>query len=202
LINKLNKNFYTRSPLEVAPDLLGKILVRNINGVALRGIIVETEAYLGINDPASHSYRRMTERNKQMFEAGGIAYVYFTYGNHYCFNVVTGREGDGSAVLIRAVHPIRGLQYMMKNRETNDIFNLASGPGKLTKAFSIDKDLNGENITGRKIYILKNPDINRFEIVRSKRIGLSQNTDKLFRFFLKENPFISKHKFNKESKPL
>lgn len=188
--------------MEVAPELLGKILVRNYKGISLKGIIVETEAYLGINDPASHSYVGWTERNKQMFEEGGIAYVYFTYGNHYCFNVVTGKKGDGSAVLIRAVHPIRGLKIMINNRDTNDIFNLASGPGKLTKAFSIGKELNGESLSGRKIYIFNNPEINRFEIFCSKRIGLSQNIDKPFRFFLKDNPCVTKHKFNKESKPL
>jgi len=115
-LRKLPRSFYLRPTLKVAGDLLGKYLVRQYKGQTLVGKIVETEAYRGRLDPASHAYRGRTERNDAMFMDGGHLYVYFTYGMHFCANVVTGKEGTGEAVLIRAIEPLKGIDVMMKNR--------------------------------------------------------------------------------------
>ncbi|MDE3057558.1 MAG: DNA-3-methyladenine glycosylase, partial [Bacteroidota bacterium] len=115
-MNKLPRSFYTRPALTVARELLGKILVRKIGSVMLTGKIVEAEAYLGESDPASHAFRGKTERNSVMFRDGGYLYVYFTYGMHFCSNVVTGKEGIARAVLLRAVEPVEGIEAMKKNR--------------------------------------------------------------------------------------
>jgi DNA-3-methyladenine glycosylase len=194
-LTTLNSNFYHRNTLSVARDLLGKILIRRLGNKTLSGVIVETEAYLSKNDPASHSYRGKTQRNACMFEKGGFAYVYFTYGNHYCFNVVTEKENVGSAVLIRAVQPMEGIDIMMKHRRTKDIYNLTSGPGKLTQALAIDKKLNGTDLTNGVLSI-STGELRNFKIVRSKRIGITQNTDKLFRFYIDGNPFVSRIRRN------
>lgn len=223
--SKLPPEFYYRSTIVVARDLLGKVIVRKLGGKILSGIIVETEAYPGKKDPASHSFFKKTKRNEMMFEKGGKAYVYFTYGNHYCFNVVTGKENIGSAVLIRAVEPLEGTEIMMKNRGVNELHNLTSGPGKFTKAFAIDKKLNGINLLGDLLYI-SNPDNrylparssggreakrrnnsrnhkNIFKIIRAPRIGITRNTDKLYRFYIEGNPFVSRHQFRtREQAPL
>lgn len=188
---KLTKSFYRRNCITVAKELLGKILVVNNGRLKLSGIITETEAYPGKNDEASHSYIGKTKRNEKMFEAGGIAYVYFTYGNHFCFNVVTGKEGLGSAVLIRSLQPLTGTDIMKKNRGTTDIYNLTTGPGKITQAFGINRKHNGMDLTGDIIYIINNNKKEDFNIVRSKRIGIKKNRDKLFRFTIEGNPFIS-----------
>jgi DNA-3-methyladenine glycosylase len=196
LINKLPKNFYLQKCKIVARELIGKIMVRIKNKNVYAGIIVETEAYLGKNDPASHSYRGKTMRNEVMFGDGGLAYVYFTYGNHYCVNVVTEAEGIGNAVLIRAVEPVYGVERMKKNRGVNDIYNLASGPGKLTQAFEIDKSLNGADLTGDEIFIVEN-EIKYNNILRSGRVGITKNTEKKLRFYSSQNPFVSAKNFKK-----
>ena len=169
--------------LAAAKGLIGKVLVRVKGKKLYSGIIVETEAYLGSKDAASHSYRGMTKRNEYMFSEGGKAYVYFTYGNHYCVNAVIGKEGVAHAVLIRAVEPLEGIRHMMKNRGTDNIHNLASGPGKLTEAMEIDKELNGADLLGDKLYIAEPDGIVKYKIVRSKRIGITKNPDKLYRFY-------------------
>ncbi|MCX7877635.1 MAG: DNA-3-methyladenine glycosylase [Ignavibacteria bacterium] len=189
--SRLPDDFYKRNCLEVAFELLGKILVRIKNGTLYSGIIVETEAYEAGNDEASHSFIGKTERNKMMFEEGGKAYVYFIYGNHYCFNVVTGRAGEGSAVLIRAVEPVCGIDQMMRNRKTTNILNLTNGPGKLTEAMEINMKLNGKKLSGNEIFISDNPLGSVLNISVSSRIGISRATEKLNRFYLKFNPFIS-----------
>ncbi len=136
---KLDKTFYIRDTLPVAKELLGKKLVHKINGRILSGIIVETEAYMGIQDKAAHSYGgRKTERTKVMFEAGGVSYIYFIYGLYYCFNVVTAEEGIPQAVLIRAVQPVEGIEDMallrvnknIKELTKKQIINIANGPAK------------------------------------------------------------------------
>ena len=141
------RRFYNRDTLIVAPELLGKLLVRRESSGLLVGKIVETEAYRGVDDPASHSYRGKTPRNAVMFGAPGIAYVYFTYGNHYCLNAVTEDEGTPAAVLIRAVEPLEGVDLMMRNRGVEKLTEVGSGPGKLTKALQITREQNGCDLT-------------------------------------------------------
>jgi DNA-3-methyladenine glycosylase len=187
---KLQKEFYLQKCPVVAKELIGKILVRKKEGKVYSGIIVETEAYLGEKDPASHAYPGKTKRNENMFKEGGIVYVYFTYGNHFCFNVVTGPEGTAHAVLIRAVDPLLGIDDMKRNRGTEDIYNLASGPGKLAKAFEIDSSLNGASLLGSEIYILDSQH-KGYKVLKSKRIGITKNPDKLLRFYAKDNMFVS-----------
>src|SRR3972149_5107561 len=136
---KLGKDFFNRPTLTVAQDLLGMILVRKINSNLLTGMIVETEAYVGEDDPASHAYGGMTPRNKLMYGPAGLAYIYFIYGNHYCLNFVTEPEGFPAAVLIRALQPLAGLEQMFANRVgINSVVQLCNGPGKLCQTLQID----------------------------------------------------------------
>lgn len=188
---KLPKEFFTGNTLAVAHDLIGKIICRKFGNKILKGMIVETEAYPGKNDPASHTFIGRTNRNAVMFEEGGLAYVYFTYGNHYCFNVVTGVKDKGCGVLIRGVEPLEGIDVMMKNRNTVDIYNLTNGPGKFAQAFAIGRDINGKDLRSDEIYITEPAVKNKPRIIKSKRIGIKKNTEKLYRFYMKENPFVS-----------
>ncbi len=189
------KNFQ-RSALEVAPFLLGKLLVRKLNNNFLVTRIVETEVYLN-DDPASHSFGRITERNKAMYEAGGHFYVYFIYGNYFCVNVVTNIKGHGEGVLIRAVEPISGKEEMLKNRKniTNE-HDISNGPGKLCMALNINKSFYGVPANGEELFIAYDKGFPEFEIGVSKRIGLSVSTEIEHRFFIKGNKFVTKHKFN------
>jgi len=190
---RVTPDFFKGTTEKVARKLLGKILVRVIGGKILSGKIVETEAYLDENDLASHSAVGMTERNKVMFGEAGLAYVYFTYGMHYCFNVVTGEVGKGSAVLIRSLEPIDGIDLMKKFRQKDDVHILTNGPAKLCQALKIDKKLNGVDLkTSNEIFIAE-PDKNeKFEVVITKRIGIEKSKDLLLRFYIKENKFVSK----------
>lgn len=190
---RVNHKFFKGSTEEIAKRLLGKILVRIFNGKILAGKIVETEAYLDMNDLASHSAVGLTERNKVMFGEAGLAYVYFTYGMHYCFNVVTGEKGKGSAVLIRALEPIEGLELMKKFRNINDVANLTNGPAKLCQAFQIDKKLNGVDLKNSSEIFIAEPIHNEnFEILTTTRIGIKKSKDLPLRFYIKENKFVSK----------
>lgn len=149
----LPRSFYSRSTLEVAPQLLGKILSKREKGETLSGRIIEVEAYLGSRDPASHAFRGPTRRNQAMFGPPGHAYVYFTYGAHFCFNVVTEPKGVPGAVLIRAVEPLEGIHLMSQRRKQRPIQELASGPGKLTQAFGITLADNGRDLFGPSLWI-------------------------------------------------
>ncbi|MCR4416871.1 MAG: DNA-3-methyladenine glycosylase [Ignavibacteria bacterium] len=190
---RVNPDFFKGPTEKVAKKLLGKILVRVIKGKILSGKIVETEAYLDENDLASHSAVGMTERNKVMFGEAGLAYVYFTYGMHYCFNVVTGEKGKGSAVLIRAIEPIEGIDLMKKFRRKEDLNILTNGPAKLCQALNIDKRLNGVDLkSSNEIFIAEPFNKENFEIVVSKRIGIEKSKDLPLRFYIKENKFVSK----------
>lgn len=186
------KEFYLQGCLTVARELIGKVLVRKNGKRIYSGIIVETEAYTGSDDEASHSYRGKTNRNSYMFEEGGTAYVYFTYGNHYCVNVVVGKAGLAHAVLLRAVEPLEGTRFMKKNREAaKNLFSLTNGPGKLTQAFEIDLKLNGADLCGNELFIASEDTGREFRLKRSKRIGISKNTEKLYRFYAEGNPFVT-----------
>ena len=133
----LGKKFFNQPTIDLAKSLLGKYLVFG----NLKGIIVETEAYLGYNDPGCHASRGQTLRNAPMFGPAGNIYVYLIYGMYYCFNIVSGKIGEGEAVLIRALEPIEGIPLMQKRRKTTKLENLCSGPGKLTQAFGITKNI-------------------------------------------------------------
>lgn len=195
---KLKKSFYRREVLVVARELLGKVLVKSSGKEILAGKIVEVEAYHGDKDEAAHSYGGITKRNEIMFESGGYLYVYFTYGAHHCCNVVTGKKGKGTAVLIRAVEPVIGLNRMIKNRfgrklkNDREIFNLTSGPGKVCQAFKFDRKHSGTDLTGEDIFILDGEKIRSKDIGVSKRIGITRSVDLPWRFFIKDNPYLSR----------
>lgn len=193
---KLPCSFYLRPTLTVAKELLGKYLVRKLGGKLLVGKIVEVEAYLGQKDPASHAYRGKTKRNEVMFWKGGHLYVYFTYGMHFCANVVTREKGVSEAVLIRAVEPIEGIEIMRENREFTrddwDYWNLANGPAKLCEAFGIQREQNGIDLLGDEIFIASGGTVPKSLIGSSTRIGIKSATDKRWRFFVEGNKFVSR----------
>ena len=195
---KLNRSFYKRELLDVARALLGKILVKVDGKIILAGKIVEVEAYHGDFDKAAHSYRGITKRNEIMFDEGGYLYVYFTYGVHHCCNVVTGKKGQGTAVLIRAIEPISGINKMIWNRfrrklrNENEIFNLTSGPGKVCQSLRIDRRHSGIDLTGEKIFILESEKIKDGDIGVSKRIGITKSVNLPWRFFVRNNQYLSR----------
>lgn len=179
----LPRKFYERDTVKVARDLLGKNLVRRIGKQTISGIITETEAYRYNDDPASHAYRGLTERNKAMFGQVGRAYVYFTYGMYFCFNVVARNHNlAAGAVLIRGLSPEKGIGIMEKNRKTNKISNLANGPAKLTQALNINKKQYGVDLAKKtELYITNGSDV-RKKIFASERIGIKNGADKLWNF--------------------
>ncbi|HEY7368103.1 MAG TPA: DNA-3-methyladenine glycosylase [Nitrosopumilaceae archaeon] len=178
----LPRSFYSRDTVKVAKDLLGKKLVRKIGKRTISGIITETEAYRYKDDPASHAFGGMTERNKVMFGQVGIAYVYFTYGMHYCFNAVARNSHyDAGAVLIRALKPELGINEMIKNRKMSSLNNLTNGPAKLTQAMSITKKQYGEDLTlSSTLCIIEG--IKTRKISSNPRIGIKNGTDMLWNF--------------------
>jgi DNA-3-methyladenine glycosylase len=190
----LSRAFYERGTITVAKELLGKIIVRVIGGAKLTGRIVEVEAYRGFDDPASHAFRGITPRAAPMFGEAGHAYVYFTYGNHYCFNVTTERLGVPGAVLIRALEPVGGLKVMRRFRPRVSSFDITNGPGKLTEALHIDKTLNRIDLTKYGPLFLTHNGRECVTIVRSARIGVTAGTDRLWRFFIAGNPYVSRFK--------
>ncbi len=198
---KLQPSFYERPTLSVATSLLGKVLVRRIQlpkrEVILKGKIVETEAYLAhpqYGDESCHAYRGMTERNKAMFGEAGTVYVYFTYGNHFMLNIVTEPKGEAAAVLIRALEPLSGLDFLYARRKVAKVTDLTNGPGKLTQAFQIDRTLNGTSLQSDFLYIEDAPPISPSEICITSRIGITKGTHLPWRYFIAGNPFVSKGK--------
>ena len=171
--------------------MLGARLVRIERGVRLSGTIVETEAYRGSRDPASHAYRGRTRRNEVMFGPAGHAYVYCTLGAHFSLNVTTEGQGTAGAVLVRAIQPVEGIERMKANRGVREASRVASGPGNLTKALGIDRSLNGEDfITSRRLFVEKGPGIGK--VGASSRVGISSGTAFKWRFFAEGNPFVSR----------
>ena len=195
---KLPRKFYTREVKTVAKDLLGKILVRKDGSSILAGRIVEVEAYDGNVDEAAHTFIGKTKRNEIMFNEGGYFYVYFTYGAHYCCNVVTGKKDHGTAVLIRAVEPIKGINKMIKNRfgrkllNEKERFNLTSGPGKVCQAMGINRSHYGADLTLDKIFIIDAPKLKKNMMVVTKRVGIKKSVNLPWRFYIKENPYVSR----------
>lgn len=174
---------------ETAPRLLGSLVSREIDGQRLVGRIVETEAY-DQKDAASHSCRGETPRTRVMFGPAGRAYIYFTYGMHYCFNIVTGAEGYGCGVLIRALEPAEGLGAMQLNRGRED--QLTNGPAKLCQAFKIDMALSGHNLAEPPLQLELAEQLSNDQIVQTTRIGITKAIDTPWRFYIKDNPFVSK----------
>ncbi|OCL25253.1 3-methyladenine DNA glycosylase [Orenia metallireducens] len=194
---KLKLDFYQRDGVNVAQDLLGKLLVRELDGQKIISKIVETEAYIGPEDKACHAYQnKRTKRTEVMFGRAGNAYIYLIYGMYNCLNIVTASVGKPEAVLIRAVEPIEGLDTIRKYRQikSKKVEDLTNGPGKLCQALAIDKKLNGYDMTyGDKLYVL---DSNyKLEVVKDKRINIDyaeEYKEKLWRFYIKGNPFVSR----------
>jgi DNA-3-methyladenine glycosylase len=197
---RLTRRFFDGYTPTVARALLGTVLVRVLDGERLSGRIVETEAYRGVRDPASHAYRGRTRRNAVMFGDGGHAYVYFSYGFHWCLNVTTEPAGRAGAVLIRAIEPIDGLRQMMSNRSLNSEDRLADGPGKLTQALGIDSTLNGEDmVTSHRLFVEEGKKAKG--IGSSSRVGIRQGVQFRWRFYVKESEFVSKAKPSSRTNP-
>jgi len=187
----LPSEFYGRDTALVARDLLGKIIVRLSGEGIAAGRIVETEAYLR-DDPSCHAFRGMTPRNRAMFGPPGHAYIYFTYGMHYCFNVVTAEEGAGEAVLIRALEPLEGISVMAKRRGREGIKDLCSGPGKLAQAMGISPELYGHDLAREPLLILEGKNRPGEDVVITTRVGISSAKDLPLRFYYKNNRYVSK----------
>lgn len=188
---KLSRSFYLRPTLEVANDIIGKVIVYNSPKGRLSARIVEVEAYIGMDDPACHGAVGKTKRNSVMFGEGGFLYIYFIYGMYYCLNFVTEKEGYPSAILLRAAEPIDGIDIMLKNhpnQKNND--RILSGPGKFCRAFGITTKQNGLDLTNKTIYLeelFESPD----KIVRTKRIGIKKGKELLYRFIDSSSNSIS-----------
>jgi DNA-3-methyladenine glycosylase len=182
---------FLNDPVEiVARRLLGCELEREIDGRTIRVRIVETEAY-DQTDAASHSYKGKTSRTDVMFGPAGHSYVYFTYGMHYCCNVVVGESGYGAAVLIRAVEPIEGEDVLARRRGNKAGVDMLNGPAKLCQALGIDKAMNGHNLRKAPLRLRVQPELKE-EIITSTRIGISQATDIPWRFYIKNSPYVSR----------
>ena len=171
-----------------AHRLLGCTLVSTVGGHETRGVIVETEAYLGRDDPASHASKRRTPRNDAMFARGGTLYVYISYGIHHCINVVTGEEGDPAAVLIRALEPTAGVD-VMRDRRGRDT-DLCNGPGRLAQALGITMRHNQHDLARPPIRLAAGPPVDEAEVGTSGRIGVSEAADRPLRFFVKGHPAV------------
>jgi len=196
---KLEYSYYLNSDvLYLAKDLLGKVLVTQVEGKLTAGIIVETEAYAGTVDKASHAYGgRRTDRTETMYGAGGISYVYLCYGIHNLFNVVTASQGEPHAVLIRAIEPLAGLENMEARRGmAAEKPAISSGPGSAAKALGIDRSFNAKDLTGEDIWIEdRGIRYTTDEIAATARVGVAYADDHAllpWRFFVKGNKYVSK----------
>jgi DNA-3-methyladenine glycosylase len=191
---KLRRSFYEQPTIEVARQLLGKYLIRKHPDGTTVGRIVETEAYIGPQDKACHASRGRTPRTEIMFGRAGHAYVYMIYGFHYMLNIVTEAADFPAAVLIRAVEPLEGLPLMQSRRQTERLRSLASGPGKLCRAFAIDRTLNGNDVCGKVLYLDDHGEPAP-KVVTAPRIGVDYAgkwKHKPWRFLIKGNEFVSK----------
>lgn len=207
MTNCLTRSFYYHGTSTVAKMLLGKKLVRVIPGsstpLILAGVITETEAYGGSEDPASHAYKGRNPRNSIMFGAKGLCYVYIAYGMYPCTNVVAySSKNNAGAVLIRAILPIRGIRSMMKNRNMNKLSGLANGPGKLSMAMLIDRSLNGADLTDSTSFLYIQEGIETSRVWCTPRIGLSIGKELNWRFVLLDdvNTSLGTIRSNNENK--
>ena len=197
---KLPRDFYLQDTVTVARSLLGCVLWRKIDREVLAVRIVETEAYLGANDAASHARRGLrSARNESMYLEGGHAYVYFTYGMHWCMNIVTQEADLAEAVLLRAAEPVKGIDSIRERRpKAKRDFDLMNGPGKLCSALAIDRALDGESLSGNRLYLTERDiDVNDDDIAVSPRIGVEGAIGAAhwpLRFFLKNNRYVSAYR--------
>lgn len=181
--HKLPRSFYERDTVLVAQELLGKLFVRSVQGEIRIGRIVEVEAYVGAHDLAAHSSKGLTARTQVLFGPGGYAYVYLIYGMYYCTNIVTESAGIGSGILVRALEPLKNIK------------GKTQGPGLLSQAMAIDKSFNNHDLLSEDFYLADDKQTNPFAIVQRPRIGVhyaKEWADKLLRFYIRDNPFISK----------
>ncbi len=192
--NRLEQDFFARDTVTVARDLLGRLLVRNLNGERLSGLIVETEAYVGESDTACHASRGRTPRTQVMYGPPGHYYVYLIYGMYHMLNIVTAAEGQPEAVLIRALLPVEGVERMRKLRGGAPLKRLADGPGKLCNALAIDRALNGKPVEGKTLWLEEGVSVPSEKVVASPRVGIGYATEedqaRLWRFQL-EPGYIS-----------
>ncbi len=193
------KEFYLRSTDVVAKELLGKLLVRTLGSRRLSGVIVETEAYFGVEDPASRA-RRGGDLAKTLYGEVGVALVYGIH-RQWLLNVVAHEQGKGGAVLIRAIEPVEGIELMIKNRGVSKITELTNGPGKLTKALMIDKSFHKKPMyeESSELFIEYYIDVNEEDIVRDYRIGVSKDLNEPHRYYVKWSKYVSKRKVYKQS---
>lgn len=204
-MKKLERDFYLRDSVTVAKDLLGKYLVHRVEGEEVTGKIVEVEAYMGPEDKAAHSYNnRRTDRNEIMYGLGGFSYVYFIYGMYHCMNIVVEEIGKPQAILIRALEPISGLNFMARNRYSKNLeelskkekIGLTNGPGKLCQALKIHRNQNGQDLCADKLYILADDDKDiNFEVISTTRINIDYAEEAVYypwRFYIKDNTYVSK----------
>jgi DNA-3-methyladenine glycosylase len=195
----LPRAFYARPAPEVARDLLGRVLVRRLGDLRLVARLVETEAYEE-RDPASHSYRGRTARTQVMFGPPGHLYVYFTYGMHFCINVVTGAEGEGSAVLLRAAEPLEGIPEMSRRRRTEDPRLLAAGPGRLTQALGIGREHGGLDLTRPgELFVAAGEPVAAEAVLVGPRVGIRVATEMPWRYSIKDSRFVSRRPVKKLS---
>lgn len=190
---RIERSFFERDTLTVARDLIGQILVRETSEGITKGIIVETEAYLGDRDAAAHSYKRKTNRVRVQFGPSGAAYIYLIYGIYHCLNITSGPEGLPEVVLIRALEPVDGIELMEKRRKTDRLKNLCSGPGKLCRAMEIDMKLYGTDLCKENTLFLEYG--TKAVTEASRRINIDyagEAADYLWRFTKKDSPFLSK----------
>lgn len=197
-MSKLPLNFYQQEDVvSVAKQLLGKLLFTNINGQITGGIITETEAYDGMIDKACHAYGgKNTNRTATMYLAGGVTYVYLCYGIHHLLNVVTGTAGNPQAVLIRAIEPTVGIETMLVRRKMGKLApRITSGPGALSQALGIDRELNAKHLSASEIWIEDGKNYSESEIVATARIGVAYAQEHAlwpFRFYIKGSSYVSK----------
>lgn len=172
--------------------------MHEVGGKILSGKIVEIEAYDGRTDEASHTYNGKTKRNEVMFKQGGHLYVYFTYGIHFCGNVVCEKEGVGAGLLMRGIEPLEGIEQMALNRfnkteiTEREKLNLTSGPGKIAQAFGFNREHNGKDLVNGNVYILDMPKLKKSDYAAVQRIGIKKSVDLPWRFYIKDNPYVSK----------
>lgn len=187
----LKKTFFKRNPEVVARNLIGNLLVRRLHDNVLKGSIVETEAYLGEDDPASRARHGMKNYNREMWGQPGTVFIYNVH-KYWMLNVVAHKPGAVGAVLIRAVEPLEGINVMYRNRGKKELRELTSGPGKLTISFQIDKSVNGSSLTEENNTVLIMKNTSKPIIATSRRIGVREDLERNLRFYAKENQFVSK----------